>query len=133
MNVDALLSALDLPAGSRVDKRVPKKMLLENGAPTTADKRIINDGIEELLWLATLKPTTIGVPEYRDEVREYLEIVVLRLTLRVAAKATRLAFRTPPVSQVWRRVTKPSESRRSASRLRAQPTFSSIASKRRTP
>ncbi len=90
MNGDALIEALDLPAGSRVDQRVPKKLLLENGAPTAADKRIINDGIDELLWLAALKPTTIGVPEYRDDVREYLEIAVLRLNLRAAAKATRL-------------------------------------------
>jgi len=85
-----LIAALDLPASSRVDQRVPKKLLLENGAPTAADKRLINDGIEELLWLAALKPTTIGVPEYRDEVREYLEIAVLRLTLRAKAKSTRL-------------------------------------------
>ncbi len=90
MNGDALIEALDLPASSRVDQRVPKKLLLENGAPTAADKRIINDGIEELLWLAALKPTTIGVPEHRDDEREYLEIAVLRLTLRAAAKATRL-------------------------------------------
>ena len=90
MNGDTLIEALDLPAGSRVNQRVPKKLLLENGAPTAADKRIINDGIDELLWLAALKPTTIGVPEYRDYVREYLEIAVLRLTLRPAAKATRL-------------------------------------------
>ena len=90
MNGDTLIEALDLPAICRVDQRVPKKLLLENGAPTTADKRLINDGIEELFWLAALKPTTIGVPEYRDDVREYLEIAVLRLTLRAAAKATRL-------------------------------------------
>ena len=90
MNADAILAALDLPASSRVDQRVPKKLLLESGAPTAGDKRIINDGIEELLWLAALKPTTIGVPEYRDDVREYLEIAVLRLTLRVGAKAARL-------------------------------------------
>jgi len=90
MNDDALLAALDLPASSRVDQRVPKKLLLENGAPTAADKRLINSGIEELLWLAALKPTTIGVPEYRDDVREYLEIAVLRLTLRTATKMTRL-------------------------------------------
>ena len=31
-----------------MDQRVPKKLLLENGAPTAADKRHINDGIEEL-------------------------------------------------------------------------------------
>ena len=85
-----ILIVLDLPTSSRVDQRVPKKMLLENGALTAADKHIINDGIEELFWLAALKPTTIGVPEYRDDVREYLEIAVLRLTLRAAARATRL-------------------------------------------
>jgi hypothetical protein len=90
MNGGTLIEALDLPASSRVDQRVPKKLLLENGAPTAADKRLINDGIEELLWWAALKPTTIGVPEYRDELREYLEIAVLRLTLRAPAKATRL-------------------------------------------
>ncbi len=86
----ALLAALDLPAGSRVDQRVAKKLVLENGAPTAVDKRIISDGIEELLWLAALKPTTIGVPKYRDDVREYLEIAVLRLAFRAAAKVTRL-------------------------------------------
>lgn len=90
MNCDTLFEALILPASSRVNQRVPKKLLLENGAPTAADKRIINEGIEELQWLAALKPTSIGVPEYQDEKREYLEIAVLRVTLRAAAKATRL-------------------------------------------
>ena len=85
-NGSEIVAALDLPAGSRVDQRVPKKLLLENGARTASDKRIIGDGIEELLWLAALKPTTIGVPDYRDELREYLEIAVLRLTLRVSCR-----------------------------------------------
>lgn len=85
-----LIAALDLPAGSRVDQRVPKIMLVENGAPTTADKRHINEGIEDVHWLAALKPTTIGVPEYRDDAREYLEIAVLSVTLRAKAGAGRL-------------------------------------------
>lgn len=33
----ALLAALALPAEARVDQRVPKKLLLENGAPTAAE------------------------------------------------------------------------------------------------
>ena len=90
MNVDRIIAALALPPETRVDQRVPKKLLVENGAPTAADKRQINEGIEELLWLAALKPTTIGVPEYRDDVREYLEIAVLSLTLRQDAKTGRL-------------------------------------------
>lgn len=91
MNAADLIAALDLPAGARVDQRVPKKLLVENGAPTAADKRWINEGIEEVHWLAALKPTTIGVPEFRDFTREYLEIAVLSAVLRAGAQANRLA------------------------------------------
>ena len=91
MTVQDLIAALDLPGSCRVDQRVPKKLLVENGAPTASDKRQINDGIEEIQWLAALKPNTVGVPEYRDDVREYLEIAVLSVTLRGNAKAGRLA------------------------------------------
>lgn len=91
MKLDALITALNLPASSRVGQRVPKKLMLENGAPTAADKRLINDGIEEIQWIAALKPATIGVPMFRDDTREYLEIAVLRMTLRPEAKTARLA------------------------------------------
>jgi len=85
---DIILS-LGLPDSCRVDQRVPKKLLLENGAPTAADKRLIIDGIEEIQWVAALKPNTIGVSDYRDELREYLEIAVLTVTLRATeAKST---------------------------------------------
>src|SRR5262249_32455462 len=50
----------------------------------------MNEGIEDLRWVAALKPTTVGVPEYKDAVREYLEIAVLSLDLRPAAKSKRL-------------------------------------------
>lgn len=86
-----LIEALSLPDSALVNQRVPKKMLVENGAPTTSDKRRINDGIEEIHWLAALKPNTIGVPEYSDDIREYLEIALLAVTLRPEAKAGRLA------------------------------------------
>lgn len=90
MTAANIFAALNLPADARVAQRVPKKLLVENGAPTAADKRQINDGIEELHWLAALKPDTVGVPAYRDEVREYLEIAVLAVSLRAGAKAARL-------------------------------------------
>jgi hypothetical protein len=90
MTAAAVIEALGLPADARVDQRVPKKLLAENGTPTAADRRQINEGIVELLWLAALKPTTIGVPAYRDDGREYLEIAVLALSLRAGAKAPRL-------------------------------------------
>jgi len=82
ITVDDLVKALALPDRSRVDQRVPKKMLAEHGAPTAADKRLLTDGIEELQWIAALKPGTVAVPAYRDDVREYLEVAVLVVRAR---------------------------------------------------
>lgn len=90
MNAAAMFAALALPPEARVDKRVPKKLLVEQGAPTAGDKRQIQEGIEELTWIAALRPSNIGVPAYRDDVREYLEIAVLTASLRATAKTGRL-------------------------------------------
>ena len=85
-----LISALAIPPDARVDQRVPKKLFMEQGAPTAADKRHLQDGIEEVTWLAALKPANIGVASFRDESREYLEIAVLSTILRTQAKTARL-------------------------------------------
>ena len=85
-----VVEALALPPEARIDRRVPKKLLIEQGAPTVADKRAIQDGIDELQWLAVLKPTTIAVPTFRDDMREYLEIAVVAVAFRAAAKSARL-------------------------------------------
>lgn len=90
MSVETVIAALSIPPQARVDQRVAKKLLVENGAATPADKRWINDGIEELTWVAVLKPTTIGVAAYSDAVRDYLEIAVLSLALRSEARTGRL-------------------------------------------
>lgn len=91
ISVGELVAALDLPASALVNQRIPKKLLIENGAPTSADKRRITEGIEEIQWIAALKPANAGIPEYRDEVRAYLEIAVLSVNLRADAEAGRLA------------------------------------------
>lgn len=91
LSVDSVINAFGLPANCRVDQRITKTLLLENGAPTAADKRTINEGIEEAMWLAALKPQSIAVPLYRNEEREYLEIAIVSLRLRPAADSMRLA------------------------------------------
>ncbi|WP_127754360.1 DUF4391 domain-containing protein [Devosia sp. 1566] len=88
--IGTIVEALALPASARVDARVPKKMLVEQGAPTAADKRAIQDGIDELQWFAACKPATIGVPSFADETRDYLEIAIIGCAFRPAAKSTRL-------------------------------------------
>jgi len=79
---DAIVAALALPPGSRVDQRLPKKMLAEHGGVTAADRRLLTDGIEEARWLAAIKPATAAIAPWRDEAREYLEIAVLSVAIR---------------------------------------------------
>jgi hypothetical protein len=88
--IEAIFHALGLPPEARVDARVPKKLLVEQGAPTPADKRAIQEGVDELQWLAVCKPTTIGLPAFVDDAREYLEIAVVACAFRPGAKASRL-------------------------------------------
>lgn len=82
MTLGGVLDALKLPVSCRVDQRVPKKMLAEHGAPTAADRRLLTDGIEELRWIAALKPGTAAIPEHRADGREYLEVAVLSVQVR---------------------------------------------------
>lgn len=88
--ISSVVDALGLPANARVDIRVPKKMLIEQGAPTSTDKRAIQESIDELLWFAACKPGTVGVPTFADDVREYVEIAVIGCAFRTGAKTSRL-------------------------------------------
>jgi hypothetical protein len=91
MSLSLCIDAMTLPPGTRVDKRVPKRLLLEQSAAAVADRRKIQEGIEELFWVAALKPNNIGVLAFKDAAREYLEIAVLTVRLRDGAKASRIA------------------------------------------
>lgn len=88
--INAVVDALGLPANTRVDIRVPKRMLIEQGAPTSTDKRVIQDGVDDLVWFAACKPGTIGVQSFSDDVREYIEIAVIGCAFRARAKSNRL-------------------------------------------
>lgn len=93
------VAALALPSDALIDRRVPKTLLIENGAFAPGDRRRIQECVEEFRWLAALKPATVGIAEYRDAEREYIEIAVLKLELRSAARNERiveLVHRTVP-------------------------------------
>ena len=83
MSADALIHAFRLPEQALVAQRIAKKLLLQQGAPTAADKRLINDTLDELWWQAALKPATVGVPAQGD----VLELALVSAQLRPAASA----------------------------------------------
>lgn len=90
VQVEHLVAALGLPETTRLNQRVPKKLLAEQEVATAADRRLIQDGVDEVFWLAALKPHLIGVPAYEDEHRQYLELAVLHLGLKAGTKHVRL-------------------------------------------
>jgi hypothetical protein len=95
----AIIDALELPDTARVDHRIAKKLLIESGGFHASDKHRINESIEDLHWIAAMKPSTIGVPAYRDSVREYLEISVVVMRLRKpdpGSRVTALIHRAIP-------------------------------------
>lgn len=90
MTAESVIEAFGFPDSCRVNQRIPKKLLVENGGVTAADKRRLSDRVGEITWAAVLKPDTVGIPAYRDEHREYLEISVIGASLRPGGSPARL-------------------------------------------
>lgn len=88
-----------MPTEAQVLRRITKKLLTEEIAKTPADRRRIQEGIEQVRWIAALKPDTIGVSPYSDDLRAYAEIAVLHVVRRPApghARVTELLHRAIP-------------------------------------
>lgn len=94
ISVDDVLSALQLPSAALVDRRIPKKLLAER-SPTPADRSLVQDNVEQISWIAALKPSNVGIAPLVDSSRDYLEVSVLSTELRgiecESSKAKRLA------------------------------------------
>ena len=100
LSSEQLISALRLPAEATVGQRVPKKMLAENltsrGTATSADRKLLQEQIDEVTWVAALKPTNAGIPVYQDEVRSYLELAVLSVRLRESSQLAPIPAKVSP-------------------------------------
>ena len=70
MTPQDLYTAFAFPASCRLGKRVFKKLFLENGDLTAADKRALSDSVGTITWQYTLKPSTLPVQPYRDGEQE---------------------------------------------------------------
>lgn len=90
MKAEDLIFSFEFPEEVLVNRRISKKLLMEYGNFNSTDKRQVCEGIEELMWIAALKPTKIGIEPYIDSKNEILEIAVLYLRLRSGGKEKRL-------------------------------------------
>lgn len=90
-NFDALLQHLDIPKACELNKPVFKKLFLDNGVLDATDKKCLTDDINKVRWLYTLKPSTINIAPYSDQLREYPEVAVLQVELSSPNRVSRIA------------------------------------------
>lgn len=79
---DKVYEHLALPDSTFLGTRITKKMIVENNELSTSDKKLVNDVIQSVEWLNTLKPETLNIPTYVTETVEYIEVAVLKVTLK---------------------------------------------------
>ncbi len=84
-------SFLNIPFSCKVENTIYKKLFYENAALSTSDKALFTEGINKITWLYCIKPETINIKPYKDDIREYPEIEVIEVEVIRDAKLKRIS------------------------------------------
>ncbi|MFD7730013.1 DUF4391 domain-containing protein [Kitasatospora phosalacinea] len=92
MTPDDVIDALCLPMACALDIRVPKTQLQAHSDFGTPDRRLLQDGIDTLRWVAAVRPDAVGVPARaaQDGSLRVPELQVMVLRARTGTSLTRL-------------------------------------------
>jgi hypothetical protein len=82
---------LNIPDSCLIGNTIYKKLIYENADLSTSDKSLFTDTINKVTWLYCLKPETINIPAYKDEVRDYPEIEVIEVLVHKDYNLKRIA------------------------------------------
>lgn len=87
---DAFLHNLNVPGGCVLNKPLYKKMFQEHADLDAKDKKALKDDVDKIRWLYTLKPSTINIAPYIDDLRDYGEVALLQVELSNPKNAERI-------------------------------------------
>ena len=82
---------LNIPDSCFIGSTIYKKLFYENGNLSSGDKALFTDVINKVVWLYCLKPETINIPVYKDDIREYPELEVIEVSVTQDYKLNRIA------------------------------------------
>lgn len=85
------LKFLNIPDTCYLGNTIFKKLFYDNADLSTRDIKIFTDVINKITWVYTLKPDTININVYKDEIREYSEIEVIQVEVNEDNKLDRIA------------------------------------------
>ena len=85
------IDRLNIPPSCSVGNTIFKKLFYDNTDLSRADTELFTDNVDKITWVYCLKPETINIKIYKDDVREYPEIEVVEVTLAQDKKVKRIA------------------------------------------
>jgi len=85
------LKKFNIPDSCEVNNTIFKKMFYDNASMNKIDKEIFQKDINKIVWLYSFKEETINIRSYKDEVREYEEVAVIKVVLLNDTKIKRIS------------------------------------------
>ena len=73
---------LGIPERCLLNKRITKAFFLKNFSLSPNQKKLLNNNIDSMLWLASIKPSNSNIQAFSDESYSYEEIQVMVCTLK---------------------------------------------------
>lgn len=87
---EAFLEDLNVPDSCVLNKPLFKKMFQEHADLDAKDKKALKDDVDKIRWLYTLKPSTINIAPFSDDLRDYGELAFLYVELNNTKSADRI-------------------------------------------
>ena len=72
---------LNIPERSLLNKKITKSFFLKNFELSSPEKKVLNNTIQSMDWISSIKPSNSNIPEYRDENYVFEEIQFMLCTL----------------------------------------------------
>lgn len=73
---------LQIPEAALLHKKLPKAFFLKHFKLSAAEKRFLNQDIEGMLWLASLRPQNINIPAKVSETKSFEEVQIISCSLK---------------------------------------------------
>lgn len=86
-----LYQKLNIPDSCIVGNTIFKKHFYDNTDMSSSDKKLFTKQIEKIIWKYSLKPESINIKPYIDEIREYNEIEVVEVIINSDKKIKRIS------------------------------------------
>ena len=71
----------NFPESCWLDKRLTKAFFLKNFALSSTEKKLLNNQIQQMQWLASIKPNTANIPAIKNQQYIYEEIQLMCVTI----------------------------------------------------